>query len=420
MLEKISFPKEYIVNQEIPLDKFYSEEDISKYEIEKVVLFASINKNMNHELIGNSSDSRYNELHFILIKFNKIITNSDHYHLAKEIFKAIHYQCIVIFEMDKKIKFFACNIEPGKRDFEENILNDYVFTNWIFDDFITEEEKDFFISVSNTLNTETDIQNLFICLKRDIQSLKPDLIKSSTIDYYVDYYFSEQSIRKQIQEQIKKESIKYKAYKHSDGKHFKISEDDVFYLYENASVWRAMCLNDFFKKTINRLNIRNINELIPNIIDPWESEFKKEQNYYSLGNLLSKDYIDIYEIKHVLELLSIRLCPIIKDQESITTKAISILERVKTVILLKNPDITEQTLYNFSYAPKYIFNILKTDKELANEFENAGINQIDDIFDGESRRFMDDDEDRFWENPENYEDDEDEDDWDYPDDYEEE
>lgn len=194
MLEKIKFPESCKKNAELPLKKIFTQELVENCDIQECKLYASINYDLLNIQQVEKTDPRYNEIHFIYVKVSRIKYTEDLYNIVKAIYKKIKYQTVVIIRLNNMIKLCTGFIVPGKRDEEENIVKNYISSQWMFDDFETKEISNFFNEFNNYLENITDIKKFYMDIFRMISSL--DCTPPSKMTSYITEKTVERIIKK--------------------------------------------------------------------------------------------------------------------------------------------------------------------------------------------------------------------------------
>lgn len=267
MFEQFRIPENCIKNLDIPLKKIFSDEDIKNYYIQECHLYASINPDLMNIKKSEQNDSRYDEIHFVYLRINDLRIHSDLYRIVQNIYKMIKYQVIVIFQLNDMYKIGGSFITPGQIDHEENIIKHFIFSQWIYENFENKETLQFYEEANEKILNAESADKLYSALYTKISSLDNSIdtknIKVSTIRKILKKILPLDCCNK-VTREILENTFNYKIYKHSDGKHFTVNEDDVLKVYPIECFWHSLITNDVTKIIMEKRRITYYEDLFWN------------------------------------------------------------------------------------------------------------------------------------------------------------
>ena len=179
----------------------------------------------------------------------------------------IKYQVIVIFQLHDMYKIGGSFITPGKIDHEDNIIKHFIFSQWIYINFDTKETLQFYKEINEKiLNIET-ADKLYAALYTKISALDNSIdtknIKVSTIKRMLKKILPLDCCNK-ITKEILENTFNYRIYKHSDGKHFSVDENDVLTVYPIECFWHSLITNEITKNIMEKRRITYYEDLFWN------------------------------------------------------------------------------------------------------------------------------------------------------------
>lgn len=273
MLEKLELPRNCIKNINIPLNKVFSQNTIKEFQIQECILFASINSDLIPMEKSNKTDSRYNEIHFVYIKINSLSIYSDLYRIVKDIYKSIKYQVVVIIQLHEMYKIGASCIIPGKKDFENNIIKNYVFTQWIYENFETKEIKNFFSEFTQLNNRKLDANSLYnsyytlfsrldsSLMKDDIRLRSSPFLRSESVIRIISGLLFDNPKFEDIKNTILNTTFHCEVFKHSNEKKFVTDENDTIMTYPIECIWYSIKHNEITNTALEKYRITDFEEL---------------------------------------------------------------------------------------------------------------------------------------------------------------
>lgn len=264
MEKYLKIPKESICNINIPIDRFFDEEDIYKKDVHSIKWYASLKPELIGAVSSRNETVRYEEIQIFIIEINSM---TDIYALVKPIYKGIKYPCLLLLHDKDKDKFClsACSFSPGKKEYNDNILHSMRFSHWIHTDFISPKANECLEHINEIIYAKGDLERMYTNICNAITNFTLSGITKQAVSNV--YVYLNGKIDKTERELLEKYCSPYKKYLRTDNskksKYNKNCRKDQFiYRYDLEDVWYCLCKSERVSKVIEKRKIRDIEELL--------------------------------------------------------------------------------------------------------------------------------------------------------------
>ncbi len=256
------------INKTIPLEKLFSADVISDFEIESASWIMTIKPKIRSVTPYIQGRTRLEEIEAISVRANSLPDTPGYRYLLSQIHAKIRYPCVVFFEYKDKYKISAWKFIDGEKK-NENVLKSSFVSAWIRTPPASNKTARCSNSVHEILlNGEGDIKDLYdqIChyilnctpqyvgsrahLKRILYALTGS--RGETFIHHVDC--SKRFVIENLDE-------KYKKRRYTS---------QYTYCYEYEDIWYAFMNDEKLKRIIEKRRYRDAEDMIFQIDTQYE------------------------------------------------------------------------------------------------------------------------------------------------------
>ena len=222
MLDQLNIPSYERMFRDINLCDIFSAEEIEKYSLKKITLLAIMSD------IEKSMFDIPDHLHIVMVSVSDVKFNKYLYNIYKKVTAYCKSICLVIFEKNGVLKIGNCFdlIHKGS----SIICGDIVFTQWLFEDYITPEVYAFLYEFKRIINSEDPVASIYLDLYDLFYTLQSEFLTEEQVkgQLYKNY-------RKLCKSPLFRDyvlSTSFSTYRHTEGYEPRLR-------YEKSSVLRA-------------------------------------------------------------------------------------------------------------------------------------------------------------------------------------
>lgn len=258
MLDKFGFPEKYIINSEVSLTDFFSQNEIESYGAKSCNLFATINS----DSFDKQKAETHDEIQFYLIKISTLLAHSDLYKIVQNITKKSKYKVIILIQIEDMYKI-GCTY-TGASQSEDGNNKHFIFSQWIYEDYETKEMIQFYEDFKKIVVDAVSIKELFSLLFTKISSLSISMesenIKPAKIKRMLKKILPSDCV-KNVTNEILNNTFSYKIYKHSDGKKYQVNENDAVKVYPIECFWHSLKKIPITNQILEKRRVYNYEDL---------------------------------------------------------------------------------------------------------------------------------------------------------------
>lgn len=255
-----NIPEQCIFDINIPKDKiFNSAQNNFAEKVENVVLHACLKPSLANVVVSSYDNRVYDEIHVYIVNIN---TTNNLYDVAKEIYRAIKYPCIAIFELKNKYIISLCPFSIGKIDEDKNILGKIVFSHWIYPNQLSNKSSTVIDDINSILENQHDLCQIYTNVynriltfriggisKTQVSTLLYDMTGKKSISHLLDNCTPYQ---KYFKIEKSKRAVYDKSYRSNNYK----------LIYDTEDLWYSFQNRDETKAVIDGRKYKDIDELI--------------------------------------------------------------------------------------------------------------------------------------------------------------
>lgn len=199
--------------------------------------------------------------------FRIVIDNTDNlYDIARAIYRAVRYPCLLVIQYKEKYLLSGCKFELGKRDPERNILHTPAFSHWLHDSFYSHEAENFLRKIESLLNTESSLKEMYQGVVGEIQMFALGGIGSKQYLVSIIKWLRGSCSLKYL-DTVLSICTPYKKYSPRNGsiaaKYEKSRATKQYtYSYDAEDVWYFLMMNEETRRIIETRKYRNLEEII--------------------------------------------------------------------------------------------------------------------------------------------------------------
>lgn len=216
---------------------------------------------------GSDDDSRFNEIVFLTISLERITIHKDLYKIAEQIFRTIMRQCCIVFKYSYRnqilSKIAVCSVNAGRRDIEQNIIDELIVTNWIYETGNISEIQSCITTINQILQNTEESKTMYADIKDALSEIK-SYRQFGTREEYISNNISRQKLDNIISYIATCEPSELTL---STDMNSVVQENVIALnygdrlLYEKLSVWRALNLLGVPRTILDRQNIIDFEDL---------------------------------------------------------------------------------------------------------------------------------------------------------------
>lgn len=220
-LEIPSYEKRF---DDISLYDIFSSEEIEKYSLKKVTSLAIMS-----DIEPQSDIPAYNHLHFILVSVTDVKFNKYLYEMYKKVTAYCGGISVVIFEKNGALKFGVCEAVSFENKSSPR-FGQIVFTQWIYEDFITENVYSFFYDLNQFLNSGYCVEDIYSEFFLLFQTIQPEFLSEEQVYQLLKTYAKKKKYSSLFNDYVL--STSFATYRQTEGYEPRLK-------YEKSSVLRA-------------------------------------------------------------------------------------------------------------------------------------------------------------------------------------
>ena len=222
MLDQLNIPSYERMFRDINLSDIFTPEEIEKYSIKKITLLAIMSD------IERCDMPIPDHLHIVMVSITDCKFNKYLYNIYKKVTSYCGSICLCIFEKNGAIKMGVCDYIEFKKPYAQ--FGNIVFTQWLYEDYITKDVYTFFVEFRQIINSEYEVGVIYIDLYDLFQTFQSEFLSEEEVKKAL--YLHYRKIRKSPLFLDYVLSTSFSTYRHTEGYEPRLR-------YEKSSVLRA-------------------------------------------------------------------------------------------------------------------------------------------------------------------------------------
>lgn len=250
------------VKKEIAKDKIYDPSSEVIHEVESISWRGCIKPVISEVVPSVNGRKRYEELQLLKVVIN---SRDNLYSLAKALYRAIKYPCVVEYQMGDATCIGADKFNAGLIDQSKNIMSGLYFSHWIRQDYMSKDATRMIVRVNEALSAGGEIASIV----QNVCNAIGDYRLSGTSRAHVDRLRSEligskpSSFRKIVEKICV--PVKYypgSSFKSKKERYEKRSGKGYRIIYDYEELWYCFMACEETRRIIENKRIRNMEDLI--------------------------------------------------------------------------------------------------------------------------------------------------------------
>ncbi len=173
MLEQLAIPSYERKFDDINLYDIFTSEEIEIFSLKKITLLAIMSD------LERSEFDIPDHLHIVMVSIADVKFNKDLYAMFKKITAFFGSICLVVFEKNGAIKMGVCDDIIFRKPFPK--FGEIVFTQWLYNDYITDPVYAFFVEFRQIINSDFPIGVIYYDMFELFQTLPPEFLSEEQV-----------------------------------------------------------------------------------------------------------------------------------------------------------------------------------------------------------------------------------------------
>ena len=256
------------------LKKFY-EDAATKRHVRQIEWIASIKPGFSAVSAVKNENLRYEEIEIFYI----ILSDLDSlYDVCRPVFRKVKYPCLLTLEYKDVVILSACPFAPGKQDYDNNILQQMVFSHCLFQDEPSEPAVRFLERMNVALNKEASLADIYQMVVNEISNFPLGGIVTSNylagileyVDKNVSFDVQTHLVYKQKHDRI---GNQYERY------HPKSRSKQGWNAYDSEEVWHRLMQNEKGRNILQHRRCRDM-ETLMHRYEEWLDDYPVDYDSY--------------------------------------------------------------------------------------------------------------------------------------------
>lgn len=262
MLSFFNIPKQFALNLNIPLEKFFDGNPSIRSSVIAVHWRASIKPILNGASAVNSGKIRYEEIQILSVE----LKDSDNlFAILHGIYQKIKYPCLVEVQYKDKFLISTCQFRAGEIDRDNNIIVCINCSHWIHPDLLSTGALQMIDEINSIFGQQGDLLAIYTKMDQAVQRFKLSGITRAHIDRLLYDMLGKTSPKKR--DEIMKYCTPYRKYTPINNsraaKYDKTKRQSAFsYAYDCEDIWYCFLKYEQTKKVVLGRRYKDIQDLL--------------------------------------------------------------------------------------------------------------------------------------------------------------